>query len=203
MELFLIRHGRTEDNARGRYTGRRETMLDTVGEEQAEAVAWALEPRDIRTVICSPLMRARQTAQRLCFIWGVLEPEFDADWTEMDFGLAAGLTYEELKAKAPEVVKGWADDWMGFTLPDGENGAALYGRVRRALDRLMREHAREPVAVVTHLGCIRFALSHLLHGGPERFWDHALGHGGYAHIRADEDGNKLVGLTDSLVLPAD
>lgn len=203
MELFLIRHGRTEDNALKRYTGRRETALDAVGEEQAEAVAWELEPHDIRIVVCSPLMRARQTAQRLCFTWGVLEPEFDPDWTEMDFGLAAGLNYDQLNERAPEVVKGWADDWMGFTLPDGENGEALYGRVRRALKRLAREHAEERVAVVTHLGCIRFALSHLLNGGPERFWDYALGHGGYAHIHADGDGNKLVHLSESRVLPAD
>lgn len=198
MDLFLIRHGQTDDNAKGYYTGRRQTMLNATGERQALEVAWELEAFDITVVVCSPLMRAAQTAQALCFEWGVLEAEIDADWTEMDFGEAAGLTYEEFKRKMPEAVQAWADDWIGYTLPGGENGEALYARVKRALHRLQTDHAHERVAVVTHLGCIRFALSHLLCGGPGSFWKYSIGHGGYAHIRIENSTAKLEKLAEHL-----
>jgi alpha-ribazole phosphatase len=196
MDLFLIRHGQTDDNAKGYYTGRRHAMLNATGERQALTVAWELEDFGITAVVCSPLIRAAQTAQVLCFEWGVPEAEFDADWIEMDFGKAAGLTYQEFREHMPEAVQAWADDWIGYTLPGGENGEALYARVKCALEKLQKSHADDRIAVVSHLGCIRFALSHLLSGGPGRFWEYSVGHGGYAHIRIENDSATLVKLVE-------
>lgn len=194
--MFLIRHGETDDNVKGYYTGRRQTMLNANGEQQALRVAQALEDYEISAVICSPLIRAAQTAQALCFEWGIPGAELDGDWTEMDFGDASGLTHSEFKERMPEAMRAWADDWIGYRLPGGENGEALYARVINALERLQKVHAGENVAVVTHLGCIRFALSHLLSGGPGSFWEYRIGHGGFAHLGIQNGRAALAGLTE-------
>ena len=173
-------------------------MLNATGERQAQTVARELEDCDIKVVVCSPLMRAMQTAQRLCFTWGIPEAGFDGDWTEMDFGEAAGLTHQEFEERMPEAMQAWADDWIGYTLPGGENGETLYARIKRALEKLFKNHANDRVAVVTHLGCIRFALSHLLSGGPDSFWKYSIGHGGFAHIRTDGEGATLVRLVENV-----
>ena len=171
-------------------------MLNANGEQQALRVAWELENCDITAVICGPLMRAAQTAQVLCFEWGILEAEFDSDWTEMDFGDASGLTHHEFGERMPEALQAWADDWIGYTLPGGENGEALYSRIITALERIQKDHAGESVAVVTHLGSIRFALSHLLNGGPDSFWEYSVGHGGFAQIRIENGKATLVRLME-------
>ncbi len=184
MEIFLIRHGETKDNIEKRYTGRRQTMLTEKGEYDAEILAMNLEHHDIRTVVCSPLIRAMQTAQALCFNWGVLEADFDENWIEMDFGIASGLTYEEFKEKDSTAVEGWAKDWFGYTLPEGENGEEVFERVKNGIESILnRNFKNDKVAIVTHLGCIRFALSYLLHGSHEKFWDYSINNADYAHIR--------------------
>ena len=62
MTVWLLRHGMTADNARGRYQGRRDTPLSPEGVR-------ALRPADFSpaTVYVSPLRRAVQTAQILGF----------------------------------------------------------------------------------------------------------------------------------------
>lgn len=197
MDLFLIRHGQTDDNAKGYYTGRRPTPLNAEGIAQIGRTAQALTHRDISRVICSPLERARQSAGILCGAWDAPPPVTDADWTEMDFGDASGMTHVELGERMPEALNAWGGDWFGYTLPGGENGRALYARVTRALDRLTGQD-EGCVAVVTHLGCIRFALSRLLSGGPERFWEYAVGNGGYAHVRTKGNEAELVRLVSAI-----
>ena len=198
MELFLIRHGQTDDNLKGYYTGRRPTGLNAEGNGQIRRTARELARFSIPDVVCSPLKRARQSARLLCDAWGVLRPVPDPDWTEMDFGDVSGLTYDELAKRLPEALQGWADDWFGYTLPGGENGEAMYARVERAIHRLLTRPGNGRVAVVTHLGCIRFALSRLLSGGPGRFWDFSVGNGGYAHLRTEGREAELVRVVEEI-----
>ena len=62
--IIIVRHGRTEFNATGRLQGRTDNPLDEVGFAQAEAVARYLAPELLSDtlIVCSPLLRARQTA---------------------------------------------------------------------------------------------------------------------------------------------
>ena len=198
MELFLIRHGQTDDNVKGYYTGRRPTGLNATGVAQMQRTAQALARWDIPRIVCSPLERARLSARILCDAWDIPEPVSDPDWTEMDFGEASGMTYEELAERLPEALRGWADDWFGYPLPGGENGEAMYSRVVQALNRLQTGREGGRIAVVTHLGCIRFALSRLLSGSFERFWDFAVGNGGYAHVRLEGRSTELVRLAKEI-----
>ena len=78
MTVWLLRHGMTADNARGRYQGRRDTPLSPEGVR-------ALRPADFSpaTVYVSPLRRAVQTAQILFPAAALVTV---GDLAEMDFG---------------------------------------------------------------------------------------------------------------------
>ena len=60
MKIWLLRHGRTADNDRRRYQGRRDVPLSEAG--AAELCRADFSPEK---VYVSPLSRARETARRL------------------------------------------------------------------------------------------------------------------------------------------
>src|SRR6266498_2992061 len=60
--VFVIRHGRTALNADGALRGRVDVPLDEVGLAEAARLGDLFEPVPLMVVVCSPLLRARQTA---------------------------------------------------------------------------------------------------------------------------------------------
>lgn len=61
FRIVCLRHGETEDNARGVFSGQRDTMLSRTGISQAYAVS-GLNLAPVGWIFASDLLRARQTA---------------------------------------------------------------------------------------------------------------------------------------------
>ena len=59
--VYIARHGETTWNTVGRYQGRLETPLSSLGQAQAQALAAALASKGIGRIISSPLTRCVQT----------------------------------------------------------------------------------------------------------------------------------------------
>ncbi len=83
-DLFLARHG--EVSGTGAYIGSSDPPLTETGRSQALSLARAL-PISPARCLCSPLLRARQTAG-IVARYHNLAPEYIADLREID--LAAG-----------------------------------------------------------------------------------------------------------------
>lgn len=64
--IFLIRHGETAWNSEGIFRGQSEIPLNERGLQQARATGEYLQAINFDAVFCSPLSRARQTAEALC-----------------------------------------------------------------------------------------------------------------------------------------
>jgi phosphohistidine phosphatase len=77
MDLYIIRHGDALPLGSPGITGDEERPLSKDGEAQARNLAAALSRRGIRLekVVSSPLVRARQTAERLIEAWPPPRPE--------------------------------------------------------------------------------------------------------------------------------
>src|SRR4051794_41918458 len=60
--VVLLRHGRTEWNATGRFQGQMDSPLDGIGRAQAEAAAVAVAPMRPAAIVTSDLSRAMDTA---------------------------------------------------------------------------------------------------------------------------------------------
>lgn len=65
MKLYVIRHGETTGDVEDRFGGAYDDGLTPEGFAQAEAMAKELAERGIRRIVCSDLLRARQTASVL------------------------------------------------------------------------------------------------------------------------------------------
>jgi len=106
--IIIVRHGRTEFNATGRLQGRTDNPLDEVGLAQAEVVARYLQPELLPDTlfICSPLLRARQTATAIVERAGS-SYEIDERWIELDYGAYEGLRQAEVPAN---VWREWRSD---------------------------------------------------------------------------------------------
>jgi probable phosphoglycerate mutase len=62
MTIHLARHGQTAYNHEGRFQGHLPVPLDATGREQAAALAEVAAGVEIASLWCSPLRRARETA---------------------------------------------------------------------------------------------------------------------------------------------
>jgi broad specificity phosphatase PhoE len=142
--LYLVRHGRTSANANGLLQGRIDLPLDTIGHEQAEAIAALIGPVD--TVIASPLDRAMQTAE-----WFGRPIEVDERWIELAYGEYEGMAVGDVPA---DVWEAWRCD-VDFRSAGGESFAELDSRVRSACDELRPRIADERIVVVSHVSPIK------------------------------------------------
>lgn len=62
-DVVLVRHGETTWSRSGQHTGATDIPLTPQGEEAARRLAPVLTPVPFATVLCSPLQRARRTAE--------------------------------------------------------------------------------------------------------------------------------------------
>jgi broad specificity phosphatase PhoE len=61
-EIYFVRHGQSQANARNAYAGWDDVGLTDMGREQAKAVASVIKDLDIDAIICSDLSRSHETA---------------------------------------------------------------------------------------------------------------------------------------------
>ena len=146
--LYLVRHGRTEANAGGRLQGRIDLPIDEVGRSQAAALTSVVT--DVDRLICSPSLRARQTAA----VFG-MEPELDERWLEMDYGEYDGMPLGDVPR---DEWSRWISD-LDFLPPGGESLRQMGERIYAACEELVEEARTRSVVVVTHATPIKAAMA--------------------------------------------
>jgi broad specificity phosphatase PhoE len=119
-EVVLIRHGETDWSRSGRHTGRTDVPLTPKGREEALRLAPLLGDRRFTRVLCSPLLRARETCRLAGLEHGArIEPGL----CEWDYGDYEGRLGDEIERQAP--------GWLVFRdgCPGGESPAQVGARV--------------------------------------------------------------------------
>jgi broad specificity phosphatase PhoE len=154
--IIIVRHGRTEFNATGRLQGRTDNPLDEVGLAQAEAVATYLAPELLSDTlfVCSPLLRARQTATAIAEGVGA-SLEIDERWIELDYGAYEGLRQSEVPSN---VWREWRSD-SNFAAPQGESLNQVQQRVTDACAELAQRLEGRTAVVVSHVSPIKSAVA--------------------------------------------
>lgn len=147
--LVLVRHGRTPWAHEGRHTGLSDVPLDDVGREQAAALppllAGVVGPRAL--VLCSPLVRATETAE----LAGLSPYEVEPDLVEWDYGGYEGMTTPQIR----EQTGGFWEVFSSGVVPGdadhpGESLEDVAVRARRVLERVRPELETRDVVLVGH-----------------------------------------------------
>jgi broad specificity phosphatase PhoE len=155
-DVYLARHGETAYNHEGRFQGQGEVPLNDTGRDQAAELAERAAGYGFRALWCSPLLRARETADVIAAKIG-LEPKADARLMETDAGDWTNLTFVEVRARTPELFDAFAAADSGFAFPGGESFAEQEVRVSAALADV--ERGALPALVVCHGMVIRAAFA--------------------------------------------
>lgn len=157
-QVLLVRHGPTVATESAGFPA--DEALEPAGMAQAATLAAAL-PSGRRT-LCSPALRARQTADA-----AGLNAQTEPRLAECDFGAWAGRRLADISAAEPRATSEWMTD------PDacphgGESLSAFSARVAAWLDEEVRRP--EPLIAVTHGGVIKASVIHALRAEPGAFW---------------------------------
>jgi broad specificity phosphatase PhoE len=183
--MWIVRHGQSAGNvardaaeAAGLplidiLTRDVDTPLSDLGREQAQALGrWFGEMADGErpsVVLCSPYVRARQTAQIVLRTAGIplTDITFNTDerLREKEFGILDRLTKHGILQKYPELGEQRAHvGKFYFRPPGGESWCDVILRLRNVIDTMTREYRRERVLIVAHqviVSCFRYLLERL------------------------------------------
>ncbi|HSZ12742.1 MAG TPA: histidine phosphatase family protein [Solirubrobacteraceae bacterium] len=164
--VYLARHGETAYNHEGRFQGQQAIPLNDTGRAQAAELAERAVVYGFRALWCSPLLRARETADRVAARIG-LQPVEDPRLMETDAGDWTGRFFTHVRAEAPQLFDAFAAAQPGFAFPGGESFAEQEVRVNAALERV--QAGALPALVVCHGMVIRAALHTRAKDGQLRF----------------------------------
>jgi len=184
MDIYLIRHGESTGNGRQCFMGWSDHPLTERGRAQAEAAAGRMAAMGPMPVLCSDLLRARQTAEIVAARWKV-EVQPDCRWREICCGDFEDRPWEAFDGE-PELQARFEVDPFHTVMPGGESAAMMSERVLEAFTELLAR-TEERVAVATHDGPIRATLRHCLGIPEDRFWRYYTDHGGISLLSYKDD----------------
>lgn len=154
MKVYFVRHGETEFNKEHKIMGQLDEPLDAEGVRQSHALAAKID-NDFERLFCSPLRRARQTAEILNEKLG-LQLEIREELRERSFGNLAGKTLAQMDRQTKDqIAKKDDEDTYDYRPYGGESAEDVKRRINKFLDFLRQDHADKKVLVVTHTGIIR------------------------------------------------
>ena len=179
--LVLVRHGTSEWNKLGKWTGLSDVDLAPEGIEDARRAGELIRDIEIHEAHVSLLKRARQTFDEIRAKLGKhnLEPRAEAALNERDYGVHTGKNKWEVKESVGEkefhnIRRGWDAVIIG-----GENLKDVYARVvpyyeEHILPQLLSGHN---VLVVAHGNSLRALVKHLEHIADDKIAELEIGFG--------------------------
>lgn len=159
MIVLLTRHGQTDWNALKKVQGRADIGLNEEGIKQARKTGLALKNENIDLIICSPLLRARQTADIINENRNI-PIIYDEGVIERDFGELEGLNKEDFD------FQGFWSYKKNYKYEKAENIKDFFDRVYKFLDRIKEEYKYKKVLIVSH-GGISIPVNCYFNGIPE------------------------------------
>ena len=169
MRLWLVRHGETEANVAGLYSGHAPTPLTERGIAQAQTLGTLLRNVPVDNVLCSELERARHTTKLI-----LAEREVPVrnmpELNEMFFGDWEMRHHRDLAREDAENYAVWCNDWQNATPTNGEGFQAFSQRVERFIAQLADYKACQNLLVVSHQGVLSVLIARLLSMPAAAMW---------------------------------
>jgi alpha-ribazole phosphatase len=186
MRLWLIRHGETEANVAGLYSGHTPTPLTPKGLAQAQILGKLLSEVPFDRVWCSALERAQQTAGR------VLERrEITIETTpllnEMFFGDWEMRHHRDLTREDPQNYAAWCNDWQNAIPTNGEGFQAFSARIEQVIAHLADIKDQQNILLVSHQGVLSLLIARLLNMPAASLW----------HFRVDQGCWSMIDMHDN------
>lgn len=154
MKLFLIRHGQTDWNIKGKIQGSCDIELNDTGIIQAEELGNKILENKYKfsKIYSSPQRRAIKTAEILSKVTNVEYISIEG-LEEINLGEWEGLSWAEVKEKYSTEYKEWYINRRYTKPPKGESYQDMLQRVLTSIYKIINENC-DNVVIVTHSAVI-------------------------------------------------
>lgn len=143
--IYITRHGQTDWNVQKKVMGRCDEPLNETGLQQASETRDNLLNTDIDLILCSPLQRARQTAD-------VINKDrnipiiYDERIIERDFGEHEGKQTKDFD------FHGYWNYYKNEQYESAENIQKFFKRIYDFLDDIIKRYQDKNILIVAHGG---------------------------------------------------
>ena len=193
MNIYLLRHGQTEENRKGSYYGNLDVSLNSIGVSQGYKAKDFFKDIKLDRVYVSDKKRTSEMA-KLALGQEEIEIIQDNRINETNFGDFEGKTYEEIKELYPKECICWENNWKEFVPPNGESYIELCKRVKSFMMHIKKLEC-DNILVNTHSGVIRAIYCYVMNEDIDLFWKFGCKNGDISVIKY-EYGNLFI---DSII----
>lgn len=163
--LVLVRHGQSEWNLLGQWTGLTDVELTDEGRQEARRAGRLLEDLDLHRAYTSKLKRAKNTLDEIAFHLGDrgIERSEHAELNERDYGHLTGKNKWQVKEEhGEEQFMKWRRSW-DHPIPGGETLKDVSGRVLPFYEKRILEDLKngKNVIVTAHGNSLRAIMKYL------------------------------------------
>lgn len=163
--VCVTRHGETDWNAMGVLQGWLDVPINDEGRRQAHQLAVDFADAGFVSIVSSPLVRARETAEIIADALGLPPPEFDEGLKERNFGEIQGIPKSELAELNPVLLQQILKRNPATHFEHGETMDECADRILAAIMRQGERHAGQRVLIITH-GWVMDVVTRLVRGLP-------------------------------------
>ena len=162
--LALVRHGESEWNAKGLWTGLTDVSLTDRGRQEARQAAILIKELTFHIVFTSRLVRARQTLEEMLTVFGAQLPiTAHHALNERHYGIHTGKNKWEIKKlvgdeEFAKIRRSW-----DYPIPGGESLKDVHDRVVPYYKKTVHPYllSGKNVLVVAHGNTLRALVKHL------------------------------------------
>lgn len=173
--ILLVRHGQSEGNVLGIFTGHSGYSLTEMGHKQAAITADYIEKNyKVDAVYSSDLPRAFQTAEHIA-VHLDLPIITDRRFREISAGKWERKAFAILGDLFPEDYGVWVNDTTNARCTGGESVQEVADRAVQGIMDVAAAHPGQCIVIATHATPIRASLWKIAGGTPEQFQKYNFG----------------------------
>jgi broad specificity phosphatase PhoE len=170
MKVALIPCGESDWHRKGRLLGRVELEPDPDVDAQCAVWSEQLRPARLRRIFHAPDGLSKAVAQAVAAQLNIPAKPLEA-LAEVDVGLWAGLTEEELKTRFAKAHRQLIDSPLNVSPPNGEDFSEAAGRVRAGLRKRIKPNGRQAIGLVMRPLALAMARCVLEGSEPVKIWE--------------------------------
>jgi broad specificity phosphatase PhoE len=167
--IILVRHGRTPWNKDKIFRGTVDIPHDDVGREEARLAGEWLKGETIHAAYCSPLARARDTAQAIARHHGLQVTDLPG-LIDLNYGDWQGVPLSEVKVKWAELYRQWETAPHTVRFPQGETLEECSRRAWAAVEEVVERHPGQTVLLAAHRVVNKVLLAKFIGLDNSHFW---------------------------------
>ncbi|HIY93740.1 histidine phosphatase family protein [Companilactobacillus sp. HBUAS56275] len=198
MELYFVRHGKTQWNLEGKYQGGHgDSPLLSESMHDIGLLAKRLEDVEIDHMYSSPLPRAKTTAETLIKdLHRDIDLSIVDDLREFDLGIMEGRKFSELEREMPEVIYAFRNQPKDYDydLIRGESFEEVAQRTTGAVQRIVEaNNEKGSIVIVSHGAALVTMIQSLLGTKVDDIRkDGGLSNTSLTHLQYNDGQYKLV-----------